>query len=628
MKTLSGIAARIFNVPLMIERNKLDVILHVLGPRMNLLQAPDLSALIVEADKKERAPYQVTNDGIAVIDVSDTLVRKASGMDALSGLTSYEQIQAEFVEALSDPAIKGVLACFDTPGGEVGGLFDLVDKIYSLKASKPLYASVSEMAASAGYALASACDKVILTRTACVGSIGVYALHVDESGFDQKQGLKYSYIFAGAKKVDGNPHQPLSADARKEFQAEIDRTYGLFVDAVSRNRKMSAKKVRGTEAGIYYGSDAVAQGLADQVGTPDDAMAALRAAASKRTISGPRASFEPPLLEAGMPAIAPHKTATTDASWDGPANEKRLNKNAEESYYRKEYAWQDPDGDPETKAAYKFPHHEVSESGDIGAANVKACDSIIGILNGGMGGANIPASDRDGVYRHAAKHIRDSGGEPAELKSEAQLGAELALAQFPRADASAITNSNKEIPMTAPNAEQQALELAAKKKAEEEEQMKKDKEAKDKAAEEKCKGKAGDKDDEDDDEVKPGDEKDAKKAKARINLIKELCELAGHKELAIDFVAGDMTLKQIRAKLVDLRVAESEKNPISSHVSNGKTRTLQALESEAVSFAKQNGVTKEQAYVKALEANPDLYAQYRREKLAELRQLELSGGSI
>lgn len=118
-----------------------------------------------------------------------------------------------------------------------------------------------------------------------------------------------------------------------------------------------------------------------------------------------------------MPAIKSHSTGTTDAAWDGGKNEKNLKEDQDQSYYEKMYAWRDPDADPTTKSAYKFPHHMVDSDGNIGDANIKACQSIISILNGGMGGANIPDSDRQGVYNHAAKHLRDAGLEPAELKS-------------------------------------------------------------------------------------------------------------------------------------------------------------------------------------------------------------------
>ena len=118
-----------------------------------------------------------------------------------------------------------------------------------------------------------------------------------------------------------------------------------------------------------------------------------------------------------MTAIKIHHTATSDATWDGPKNKANLNNDAEEAYYRKAFAWEDPEGDPKTKAAYKFIHHEVSADGTIGAANIKGCQSGIGVLNGAMGGANIPDGDRQGVWNHLAAHLKDAKVTPAELNS-------------------------------------------------------------------------------------------------------------------------------------------------------------------------------------------------------------------
>lgn len=120
-----------------------------------------------------------------------------------------------------------------------------------------------------------------------------------------------------------------------------------------------------------------------------------------------------------MPAIGVHHTDTSEGSWDGPANEARLRLDESEAYYRRAFAWQDPDGDPETKAAYKFIHHEVDADGSIGAANLRACQTGIGVLNGGRGGANIPDADRQGVYNHLAAHLRDADVEPPDLREVA-----------------------------------------------------------------------------------------------------------------------------------------------------------------------------------------------------------------
>ena len=112
--------------------------------------------------------------------------------------------------------------------------------------------------------------------------------------------------------------------------------------------------------------------------------------------------------------IPPHHTDTVDKDWSGPSAETRLE--GERRDLREAHAWADPGEDDDRKASYKFIHHEVGRGGTVGAANVKACVSAIGVLNGARGGADIAARDRAGVYRHLATHLRDADREPPELK--------------------------------------------------------------------------------------------------------------------------------------------------------------------------------------------------------------------
>ena len=167
---LPHLAGRVFGVPLLIQPQKLSVILQAIGPRLGLRQAEieieGLGAPVVarmpmdeeddpdEMDGAARSqkPYLVTPDGIAVISVSGTLVKKASWLDAASGMQSYESIRADFQDAVRDPRIQGILLDVDSPGGEVGGLFDLADEIYGARAEKPCFAIADDDAFSAAYA--------------------------------------------------------------------------------------------------------------------------------------------------------------------------------------------------------------------------------------------------------------------------------------------------------------------------------------------------------------------------------------------------------------------------------------------------------------------------------------------
>lgn len=112
-------------------------------------------------------------------------------------------------------------------------------------------------------------------------------------------------------------------------------------------------------------------------------------------------------------AVGSHSTATSDASWDGPAAEKKLPDELTEEIGRAMYAWKDPDGDPTAKSSWKFPHHDVGEGGKPGPANIAACRAVVAALNGARGGSNIPAEDAKSVHAHVAKHLKDAGEDVA-----------------------------------------------------------------------------------------------------------------------------------------------------------------------------------------------------------------------
>ena len=270
MTVLPHLAARLFGVPLAIHRPKLDVILSVLGARIGLA---DLAAPVgyTPAARALGPP----SGKVAVIPIHGTLVRRTSGIEAESGLASYTGIAEQLDAALASPEIAAILLDIDSPGGESGGVFDLADRIRAASEVKPVWAVANDMAFSAAYALASAATRVFVARTGGVGSIGVIAMHVDQSVKDAQDGVRYTAVFAGERKNDLNPHEPISNEAHAVLKAEVDRIYDLFVETVARHRGLDADAVRATEAGLFFGPDAVATGLADAVGSLDDALTQL-----------------------------------------------------------------------------------------------------------------------------------------------------------------------------------------------------------------------------------------------------------------------------------------------------------------------------------------------------------------
>jgi len=276
LPTMPYLASRVFGTPLLIHPRKLEVILSVVGPRMGMV-VPETSAhqlaQITPPERVMRSDLQ--NPNIAVISILGTLVRRTGAMDAASGLTSYASISAQIDAAINDPNVDAVLLDIDSPGGEAGGAFDLADEIVSARSAKPIWAVANDDAFSAAYAIACSAERIYLTRTGGVGSIGVIALHVDQTQRDALDGYRYTAIYAGDRKNDLSPHLPLSNEASTALQTEVDRLYEMFVSTVATNRGLDAQAVRDTQAGLFYAGDAIEAGFADAIGTADDALRAL-----------------------------------------------------------------------------------------------------------------------------------------------------------------------------------------------------------------------------------------------------------------------------------------------------------------------------------------------------------------
>ncbi|WP_129991840.1 S49 family peptidase [Rahnella sp. CFA14(1/10)] len=271
---LPHLAQRLFNTPLALHPRKAEVVMAALTDRFGLTRIQSMSDWDDDDDSFSRQARDTGYDvveGIAVIPIQGTLVQKLGTLRPYSGMTGYDGIRACFLQALNDGEVKAICLDIDSPGGEVAGCFDLVDEIYAARGSKPVWAILSESAYSAAYALASAADKIIVPRTGGVGSVGVIVMHVDWSQKIKKDGLAVTIITYGDRKAESNPYEPLSETARKAIQSDIDEMGRLFVSTVSRNRGITEKTVRDTEAACFLGADGVQLGLADQVASPDAA---------------------------------------------------------------------------------------------------------------------------------------------------------------------------------------------------------------------------------------------------------------------------------------------------------------------------------------------------------------------
>lgn len=320
------LADRLFNTPLLLHPQKLDAIIAGLGQRLLGTDGLQIDAAAIspraalpaemfttrKGERTERG-YRVT-EGVAVISAMGGLVHRTRLEADSSLLIGYNDLAADLEDALAKSEVHAIALVMDSPGGEVSGAFELAERIYAARGSKPIVAVADGMAASAAYLAASAADEVVLSATSYVGSIGVVMRHVDFSRALANEGISVSHIFAGDHKVDGNPYQPLPDAVRANLQADIEGLYQMFIQAVAQHRGMTEQAVRDTRASVYRGVAAVAARLADRIGTADAVIAELAARRARSYPAGAGLSSQPKGI-----SMTQTSTETTAAAPAAPA---------------------------------------------------------------------------------------------------------------------------------------------------------------------------------------------------------------------------------------------------------------------------------------------------------------------
>lgn len=541
------LASRIFGSPLAIRREKLDAILAAIGPRLDI-DVEDLKPQAYGAgDPKEKKEYLVEEGGIAVIPVQGTLVKRGGWLAAYSGMTGYDSISDQFRDAIADTNIRGILLDVDSPGGECSGLFDLADEIFAARGTKPIWAIADDDAFSAAYAIASAADRIYVTRTGGVGSIGVIALHCDQSGFDKDLGVKYTAIYAGEHKNDGSPHAPLSSEAKSRMQSEVDRIYQMFTSTVARNRKIAEQKVINTQAGLYFADQGV-QLLADKVGTYEDVLRDLTAHLEGKAPAGiTRAE--------GETFNVAVKVDTADLDAAVAKVQESMNQAMTTLSLLGQHSA--PCIEPVSAAANEAIAAEGPVAGSVAEESKKETAEMA------KENVNAVATEIDEIEEQAA----------VQAASDCDM-----------ADGDGSDNEDESDEEMTPEAKKKAKAKKAKKSAPANE-------------------------DEDVDEADEPKEKSGKKAvvASPAKRIAMLCTLAGAPERAAEFIGNDATVAEVEEALLEMR-SKKQTPAVSTHAPmNGNANSFANLAKKAQSEAKKNGVTKEQAVTEALLSNPEAY---------------------
>ena len=272
--TLPSALSSLANRPLMMSRLAIDSLLS--GFNAGGIPKPDAWREDSEwSPHGSKTEHLITIVGtVGILSVSGPLFQRF-GTDAYWwGGQGYDVIKAAHAELVANPQVTHIVHDLDSPGGQCSGCFDAVDEMRATRGTKPITAVINDCAASACYALATVADRIVISRTGTAGSIGVIATHLDMSNYLKNNGLVYEFVTSGEKKADYSHTAPMSARARAELQAEVDRLASIFVDTVAANRGMDAAAIYAMEAGCFFGQGAIDAGLADEIGTLDSVVMA------------------------------------------------------------------------------------------------------------------------------------------------------------------------------------------------------------------------------------------------------------------------------------------------------------------------------------------------------------------
>lgn len=219
-------------------------------------------------------------DNIAVLYVEGVISRSSSGSFGSQSGYNHSWTISQIDTLIDDNRNKGLVLFIDSPGGGIYETDELYLKVldYKKKTGRPVYTAMGSMAASGGYYLSTASDKIFANRNTLTGSIGVtMGTYYDISPFLAEHGIKTVTITAGKNKAMGEITAPLTEEQRAIFRSIITEAYDQFVSVVSEKRHIDINNMRKIADGrIYTAKQANALHLVDQIGTLDETVYAMK----------------------------------------------------------------------------------------------------------------------------------------------------------------------------------------------------------------------------------------------------------------------------------------------------------------------------------------------------------------
>jgi len=216
---------------------------------------------------------RVWEDAVAVVRIEGTIV---SGREQDWALTTTDNAYSESIiqrleRAQEDPSVKAIVLRVNSPGGSIVA----TDEIYSAlkETTKPVVVSMGEMAASGGYYVSCAAQKIVANPVTLTGSIGVISTVPNFEGLLDKIGVEMLVIKSGAMKDELSPYRQPTEEEIAHWQGITDEAYEQFLGVVAEGRDLDLEEARELADGrVYTGQQALQLGLIDELGNLSDAI--------------------------------------------------------------------------------------------------------------------------------------------------------------------------------------------------------------------------------------------------------------------------------------------------------------------------------------------------------------------
>ncbi len=216
---------------------------------------------------------------VAVVSLSGAIADGGGGGLLGGAIAGTRRFMSDLKKATDDPTAKAIVIRINSPGGSAAASQEMYAAVMRARKVKPVYASMGDVAASGGYYVASACDKIYANPATMTGSIGVISQFMNYQELFRKVGLDEATIKSGKFKDAGNPSRKLTPEERALFQRMIGVIYQQFVDDIVAGRKNATggkltreKLLKLADGRVYTGTQARDVMLVDKIGGLYDAV--------------------------------------------------------------------------------------------------------------------------------------------------------------------------------------------------------------------------------------------------------------------------------------------------------------------------------------------------------------------